>query len=552
MTHPTLEQAADADLGCLDADLDRLIDRLDVELAGRADLEVLQFARRFERFRNRLSLVDHQIVSVLESNGVAGRQSIRSTQRLLAQTVRIGVGEAKRRLTAAQALRPETTMTGEQLPIRRPDLAAAQLDGQVSAAQVHEILGCLDRLDRLVDTVVEPAVVGEAERLLTRHAETFDPGELRRCAEKIVECVNPDGVLADERAQQSLRELHLTPRPDGLYNLRGVLTPPVGAALQAVLAPLAAKRPGCPAEGRVVGADEREYPARMHDALADAAHRLLKSGELPMTGGVPATVLITVAAADLQADRGFGKTVDGTLVPVKRLWDWADEAETVVVQTTSTGAVLELGRQRRIATKNQTLALIARDGACTFPGCDHPPHWCDRHHILDWQYGGRTDVDNLTLLCRYHHRRFEQHGWTCTMIGGLPHWIPPRWVDREQQPILNERLASRHRTGEQPLPFDGSGLGLATGSVGASSEKPRPDAGDPPLDAGDPPLGAGEPCAIGNPTQGRSGEGRVGARTDATMAFPPKGRGGPSLDSQPDSVPAQNLVAAELVGAHSG
>lgn len=94
---------------------------------------------------------------------------------------------------------------------------------------------------------------------------------------------------------------------------------------------------------------------------------------------------------------------------------------------------------------NQTLALIARDQACTFPGCEHPPQWCERHHVLDWQRGGRTDIANVTLLCKYHHRRFSDHGWSCRMIEGLPHWIPPRWVDREQKPILNQRLRRRHR-----------------------------------------------------------------------------------------------------------
>ena len=44
------------------------------------------------------------------------------------------------------------------------------------------------------------------------------------------------------------------------------------------------------------------------------------------------------------------------------------------------------------------MALIARDAGCSFPGCTHPPQWCDRHHILDWILGGLTDLDNLTLL----------------------------------------------------------------------------------------------------------------------------------------------------------
>ena len=81
------------------------------------------------------------------------------------------------------------------------------------------------------------------------------------------------------------------------------------------------------------------------------------------------------------------------------------------------------------------MALHTRDGGCSFPGCTHPPNWCDRHHILDWILGGLTDLDNLTLLCRYHHTHFLQKGWTCRLnADGLPEWIPPWWIDQHQQP----------------------------------------------------------------------------------------------------------------------
>ena len=51
--------------------------------------------------------------------------------------------------------------------------------------------------------------------------------------------------------------------------------------------------------------------------------------------------------------------------------------------------------------------------------------------------GGPTDLDNLTLLCGYHHRNFEALGWACQMTDGVPEWLPPRWLDPEQKPIRN-------------------------------------------------------------------------------------------------------------------
>jgi hypothetical protein len=94
-----------------------------------------------------------------------------------------------------------------------------------------------------------------------------------------------------------------------------------------------------------------------------------------------------------------------------------------------------------LASRGQTMALIARDAGCSFPGCTHPPSWSDRHHILDWILGGQTDLDNLTLLCRYHHTHFLQKGWTCRMNAeGLPEWIPPSWIDHQQRPQINTRI----------------------------------------------------------------------------------------------------------------
>ncbi len=131
---------------------------------------------------------------------------------------------------------------------------------------------------------------------------------------------------------------------------------------------------------------------------------------------------------------------------------WADQAEVAWCVTTPQGAVLDLYRTRRIASPSQTVALIARDGGCSFPGCDVGPSWCERHHIVAWQDGGDTNLDNLTLVCRYHHRHFETGGWTCRMnADGLPVWIPPRWVDRQRRPILHPRIILNHWNPQDPL-----------------------------------------------------------------------------------------------------
>jgi hypothetical protein len=81
------------------------------------------------------------------------------------------------------------------------------------------------------------------------------------------------------------------------------------------------------------------------------------------------------------------------------------------------GVPLELGRQRRLASREQRRALRIRDGGCAFPGCDRPPSWCDAHHITPWFPDGPTDLDNLVLLCRTHHTYLHRNidRWVCRM-----------------------------------------------------------------------------------------------------------------------------------------
>jgi hypothetical protein len=72
---------------------------------------------------------------------------------------------------------------------------------------------------------------------------------------------------------------------------------------------------------------------------------------------------------------------------------------------------LEVGRATRTVSRAQRTALVVRDGGCGFPGCDRPQSWCEAHHLRHWLYGGPTDLANLTLLCRAHHRAVHEGGW---------------------------------------------------------------------------------------------------------------------------------------------
>jgi hypothetical protein len=412
-------------------------------LDGYDGLQVVGFMRAFEQVRNRLPLVDHRIIADAERRELPSALCQGTMRRLLASTLRISRGEASRRVRAAAAVGERFSMLGEPLEPVRPCLAAAQRDGDISPEQVDLIERALSPLDR---RGFDPTDLADGEELLVGHAKVFPPEDLRQLAQRVVDGIDPNGTLPDDQLNADRRNFYLRPTRNGAWTGEFRLTGAAGAKLKALLGPLA--KPRLDATGQP---DARTYGQRMHDALEEVCDRMLRAGDVPDVGGLPASVIVTIDYEDLLARTGHGNTTDGVPMSTDQILQLANTAEIIPAVLTAAGAVLSLGRTRRIASRTQTLALIARDGGCSFPGCSHPPQWCERHHIRDWAQGGPTDIDNLTLLCAYHHHNFAARGWTCRLNPDrIPEWIPPRWVDPDQKPMINTRIQAA-LAGRRPI-----------------------------------------------------------------------------------------------------
>ena len=74
------------------------------------------------------------------------------------------------------------------------------------------------------------------------------------------------------------------------------------------------------------------------------------------------------------------------------------------------GTVLDLGRRRRRPSAALRRAARERDHCrCRFPGCES--RRVDLHHIQYWSHGGRTSLENLISLCKYHHMMVHDRGY---------------------------------------------------------------------------------------------------------------------------------------------
>ena len=78
------------------------------------------------------------------------------------------------------------------------------------------------------------------------------------------------------------------------------------------------------------------------------------------------------------------------------------------------GQVIGTGRATRVINRRLRRALEHRHPTCAVPGCG-ATRGLHAHHIRHWEDGGPTELDNLVLVCPYHHRL--HHRGVITIIG---------------------------------------------------------------------------------------------------------------------------------------
>ncbi|WP_271171253.1 DUF222 domain-containing protein, partial [Microbacterium thalassium] len=183
-------------------------------------------------------------------------------------------------------------------------------------------------------------------------------------------------------------------------------------------------------------------PQMQADALIHLIEHTMGCGEtdLPLQG---ATVIVRMTLADLQSDEGFA-TVDGLSTPVSAQTARRMAAGGAVIPCVlgADSEIVDWGRERRLFTRAQKLALVERDGGCAM--CGAPPGWTKAHHIRWWtRDAGPTDLANGVLLCESCHHRIHDNGWDIRVDGARRDsavwFIPPADVDPARTPRLGGR-----------------------------------------------------------------------------------------------------------------
>ena len=392
------------------------------------DADVLRLMAGVELHRRQLEGADLALVAQAGDRSFPFATGATSLADLVAGTARVSRAEARARVQRSVDLGPRRAVSGEALAPIHPITASALHEGEVSGAHCDVITSCLGALP----PELTPETVTVAEGFLVEAARHSDPQALRRTGQLLHARLDPDGRRPSEEQIGRRRHFGLRDNADGAVSPYGVLTPECVAVWRPILDALAAPLPA--ADGV---RDDRTAGQRMHDALFEAGQRVLRSGTLPDSGGLPVTVLVRTTAHDLSSPSGVATTAHGDVLSVAALERLAGEGEVVEFRVSELGGVLDYGRTQRFAGPGQRKALAARDGGCSFPGCSRPAAWTEVHHVIEWEAHGRTNVDEMCLVCSHHHRSFEAAGWRVDMIDGIPWWTPPAWLDHERQPLRN-------------------------------------------------------------------------------------------------------------------
>lgn len=387
--------------------------------------------------------IAHESRPELGAESLAKQQGFRNTAQLIATTTGTSAGDAARLAKVGEAIAPRRDLLGEPAPAKYPAVQSGVISGALGGPAAALIVEFLDR----ARVGVDKAVVADVERQLVDRAVGLSLDDVRRLVKRAEALLEADRLEAREEERRAQRSLSVFER-DGMLHLNLVTPVEEGAAIRAavdgyVTAQFQARRDVVDAGG--ADADQRTVAMMRADALSlFCSHVLDCDSRMPVSG---ATVIVRINASDLENGTGHG-TIDGVDQPISvaSVRRMAASGGVIPCVLDSTGEILDWGREKRLFTRAQKLALVDRDGGCAM--CGLPPNMTEVHHIRWWSRdAGPTDLRNGILLCSTCHHRIHDNGWEIRVEGadrrsgtrGRVWFVPPPRVDPTRAPRLGGR-----------------------------------------------------------------------------------------------------------------
>lgn len=189
--------------------------------------------------------------------------------------------------------------------------------------------------------------------------------------------------------------------------------------------------------------DEHD-PYFAEDRRADALMALCSARIAADADPDRATVVIHAQLNGLENGAGGCEVEGGPVIHPETARRLLCNARVQTVLEDRAGNVIGLGRMSREPTAWMIRQVRYRDRECRFPGCG-ARRFTEAHHVVWWRHGGRTDLDNLLLICSFHHRLVHEHGWSVRRdADGTARWFHPDGVRYRAGPSPGDYLNERH------------------------------------------------------------------------------------------------------------
>ncbi len=340
------------------------------------------------------------------ADDIAVETGARSTAAWLADTTRDNHGTVLRSARLAAAVDERYRHVG-----------AALADGRVNLAQAHVITTALDALPGDLD----PTLRAKGEQHLVEQADQFGPRELRRLGDRLLEAIAPDiadqadyqRLVAEERRAHAATRLTFKPRGDGSTDVSARIPDHVAHRLRTYLDSYTSPRRTALGEMALGEVDHLPVARRRGEAFCALLENLPDTG-LPRHGGTATSVMVTLDLDTLLHDlndAGVATTSTGDRITAEQARRLACQARIIPVVLGRHGEILDIGRDSRLFKGPIRKAMNLRDKTCTEIGCTIPAAWCEAHHKTPWSNGGKTRLQDGTLLCPFHHHRAHDPAW---------------------------------------------------------------------------------------------------------------------------------------------
>jgi hypothetical protein len=355
-------------------------------------------------------------------SGLAQRSGDRTADGFVARVTGASGVEARQLVTVGKLLdAPPPWLSG---------VASAVSTGDVSigaAAAITTGLGAPS------GSVAADDLLDAADRLLVETAG-LPPEKVARRTREVRDELDAAGVAEREAQLREKRFLRLTPMPDGMTRIFGMLDPESAALVTDAIDCVTAPRRGGP---RFLNPDERarvdaleKDPRTTEQIAVDALVQMIRIAGTADTGRVfgvrkPA-VRVHIDSRDLTRHDGHpgngaatleGQTASISIQTAERI-GCADGYQPVIFRPDGS---IDVGRSQRLFTPRQRVALASIWGGCAVETCDRPPSWCEAHHGIPWSHGGNTDIQDGVLLCRHHHMLLHNNHWKIHRPPGRSH-----------------------------------------------------------------------------------------------------------------------------------